>query len=98
MEKSWLNLIGGNYVINSKRHVKCTTLVTVNHILPKYVGFYTMASAKREGCANSLQMEILKTSKLLKWDSKRLNLQFNRMTRLGLLTIKDAMLVLHYPF
>ena len=87
VEANWWN------VIKSKRNVKCAMLVTINHILAKYVGFYKMASSKRKGCANSLQIEILETSMLLKWEGKQLNLQFNQMTILGLLTIKDAMLV-----
>ena len=44
-------------------------------------------------CANSSQMEVLATSRLLRWEGKHfLTLQFNRMARLGLVTIKDAML------
>ena len=39
-------------------------------------------------------MEVLATSRLLRWEGKQIiNLQFNLMARLGLVTIKDAMLV-----
>ena len=49
---------------------------------------------QERGYANSLQMEVLVTSRLLRWEGKQiLNLQFNRMARLGLVTINDAMLV-----
>ena len=41
-----------------------------------------------------LMIKILATSRLLRLEDKQLlNLQFNRMARLGLVTIKDAMLV-----
>ena len=46
---------------------------------------------QERGCANSLRMEVLATSRLLRWEEKQiLNLQFNRMARLGLVTDKDA--------
>ena len=36
-------------------------------------------------------MEVLATSRLLRWEEKQiLNLQFNRMARLGLVKDKDA--------
>ena len=39
-------------------------------------------------------MEVLATSRLLRWEGKQiLNLQFNQMARLGLVMVKDAMLV-----
>ena len=39
-------------------------------------------------------MEVLATSRLLRWEGKQiLNLQFNRMARLGLVIVKDALLV-----
>ena len=49
---------------------------------------------QERGCANSLQMEVFAASRLLRWEGKQiLNLQFNQMARLGLVTVKDAMLV-----
>ena len=39
-------------------------------------------------------MEILATSRLLRWEGKQiLNLQFNHMSRLGLVTVNDVILV-----
>ena len=62
--------------------------------MAKYVGFVDWHPPQERGCANSLQMEVLATSRLLRREGKQLiNLQSNRMARLGLVEVKDAMLV-----
>ena len=91
VEANWWN------VINSDRDVKCAGSMIVNHLLTSWqsmLDFVEWHPPQERGCANSLQMEVLATSRLLRWEGKQiLNLQFNRMARLGLVTVKDAMLV-----
>ena len=54
-----------------------------------HVGCSAMASFARKGSANSLHMEVLMT---LRWASY-LTFNFNWMATLGLIKVKDAMLM-----
>ena len=78
-------------VIDSESDVKCAGSLIANHLLTSWQsGFCAMASSTR----NSLQVEVLVTLRLLRWEGKEfLNLQFIQMARLGLVTIKDVMLM-----
>ena len=75
-------------VINSDRDVKCTGSMIVKHLLTFWqsmLDFVEWHPPQERRCANSLQMEVLATSRLLRWEGKQiLNLQFNQMARLGL--------------
>ena len=45
--------------------------------------------SQERGCVNSLQMEVLVTSRLLGLEGKQfLNIEFNQVARLGLVTVK----------
>ncbi len=91
VEMNWWN------VVNSQRQVRCTKYWVVNQFLSSWQSvldfiYWNPPSQRLHG--NSLQLEILATSRLLDWENKAtLQLQFNRMARLGLITIQDAMLV-----
>jgi hypothetical protein len=67
VEANWWN------VINSDRDVKCTGSMIVNHLLTSWqsmLDFVEWHPPQERGCANSLQMEVLATSRLLRWEGK----------------------------
>ena len=91
IEANWWN------VINSKRDVKCARSLIVNHLLTYWHSksdFLQWHPPQERGCANSLRLEVLATTRLLRWEGKQLlNLEFNGMARLGLVAVQDSMLV-----
>ena len=90
VETHWWN------VVNSKRQVKCSMSWVVDQLLSSWqnvLEFVKWDPPSHRQHANSLQLEILATSRLLHWESKQsLQHQFNRMARLGLVSLKDATL------
>ena len=62
VEANWQN------VINSERNVKCTRSMIVNHVLTSWQSMLNWNPPQERGCANSLQMKVLVTSRLLRWD------------------------------
>ena len=78
-------------------NVKCVGSLIVHHLLTSWqsmLDFVQWYPPQERGCANSLQMEVLATSRLLRCACNQLlNLQFNWVARLGLITFKDSMFV-----
>ena len=67
-------------VINSKRHVKCARAMIVDYLLTSWqsmLDFVQWHPQQERECVKPLQIEILATSRSLRWEQKQLNIPFN---------------------
>ena len=90
IKTSWWN------VVNCDIRVNVLGSRIVNHLVNSWkavLEFIHWHPSPERQHNNTLQMELLATSRVLEWEGKNLlMLQFGRMGRLGLVTIADAML------
>ena len=84
------------HVINSTRVFKCSESIMVQQLVLSWQRCLELFHWSPPECrkdTNSLAAEVLASSRLLHWEGKEsLNTQFNRMARLGLVTVEDGIL------
>ena len=87
------------HVINSTRPFKCPDSLMVQHLVLSWQKCLKLFNWKPLECrkdVNSLPTEVMASSRILEWDGKEnLKAQLNRMSRLSLITLKDAILESH---
>ena len=84
------------HVINSTRSFRCSQSTIVQHLVVSWQKSLKLFNWKPPECrkdCNSLPSEVIASSRLLQWDGKdSLKSKFNRMAKLGLVTVEDGIL------
>ena len=84
------------HVVNSTHAFKCSEYIMVQQLVLSWQRCLELFRWSPPECrkdTNSLAAEVLASSRLLHWEGKEsLNTQFNRMARLGLVTVEDGIL------
>jgi hypothetical protein len=90
IETSWW------HIINSTRSFKCSESYIVQHLVVSWQRCLKLFNWKPPDCRkdiNSLPTEVIASSRLLQWEGKEnLKSKFNRMAKLGLVTVEDGIL------
>ena len=84
------------HIINSTRSFKCSESYIVQHLVVSWQRCLKLFNWKPPDCRkniNSLPTEVITSSRLLQWEGKEnLKSKFNRMAKLGLVTVEDGIL------